>query len=366
MTDKILNEDIKNIINDFDMSVFKDKTVFITGATGLIGKLCTMTLLNSNANVKVIALVRNKQKADKIFRENENLKLVVQDINDKIKIKDKVDYIIHTASTTSSSDFIKYPVETILTAVEGTKNVLEFAKKQKKLSGMIYLSSLEVYGQKDNNTVNLEILSMEELYNRSKTETNLFERVKSDDTFDENKLGLLNNLDTRSSYSESKRMVETLCISYGNEYNIPVKIARLAQTFGAGVEENDNRVFAQFARSIIKKENIVLHTKGETARNYCYTTDAVRAIFTILTKGENNQAYNVANKNTFITIANMAKLLENNNSKVQFEIDDKNRGYNPTVRIFLDTKKLEKLGWNAKVNLEEMFERTIKSMRAQK
>ena len=154
-------------------------------------------------------------------------------------------------------------------------------------------------------------------------------------------------------------MVETMCISYGTEYGIPVKIARLAQTFGAGVSISDNRVFAQFAKAIINKENIVLHTKGETKRNYCYTTDAVRGIFTILTKGENNNAYNVANKNSYCSISEMAHLLENEYTKVEYKIDEVNRGYNPTVKIALNTEKLNALGWEAKVDLKEMFDRLI-------
>ena len=83
---------------------------------------------------------------------------------------------------------------------------------------------------------------------------------------------------------------------------------------------------------------------------------------TVLTKGENNNAYNVANKNTYISIADMAHLLENDSTKVVYEIDNKNRGYNPTVKICLNTQKLEKLGWSAKIDLPEMFERTIKSL----
>ena len=329
---KIFEQDIENIIKDFDMSVFEGKTVFITGATGLIGKLCAKSILKSGVNAKIIALVRNIEKAQKIFEQNSNLEFLVQDINKEINIETKVDYIIHTASVTSSADFVQKPVETILTALEGTKNVLNFAKKQNNLKGMIYLSSLEVYGTQNK------------------------EDIKETD------YGYIDILSPRSSYSEGKKLVETLCISYGSEYNIPVKIARLSQTFGAGVEKTDNRVFAQFCKSVINKENIILHTKGDTKRNYCYTTDAVRGIFTILTKGENNQAYNVANKNTYISIADMAKSLENENTKVVFEIDGKNRGFNPTVKICLNTEKLEKLNWEPKIDLSQMFERTIKSM----
>lgn len=328
MNNSIFEEDIKNIINDFDMSVFDGKTILVTGATGLIGKLCVKSLLNSGYNTQVIALVRDEEKAKNIFGESKRLTYLVQDINQRINTTRRVDYIIHAASTTSSKDFVEKPVETIYTAINGSRNVLEFAKN-KRLEGMVYLSSLEIYG------------------------VNEKENIKERD------YGYIDILNPRSSYSESKKMVETMCISYGTEYGVPVKIARLAQTFGAGVSISDNRVFAQFAKAIINKENIILHTKGETKRNYCYTTDAVRGIFTILTKGENNNAYNVANKNSYYSISEMAHLLENEYTKVEYKIDEVNRGYNPTVKIALNTEKLNALGWEAKVNLKEMFDRLI-------
>lgn len=328
MNNSIFEEDIKNIINDFDMSVFDGKTILVTGATGLIGKLCVKSLLNSGYNTQVIALVRDEEKAKNIFGESKRLTYLVQDINQRINTTRRVDYIIHAASTTSSKDFVEKPVETIYTAINGSRNVLEFAKN-KRLEGMVYLSSLEIYG------------------------VNEKENIKEED------YGYIDILNPRSSYSESKKIVETMCISYGTEYGVPVKIARLAQTFGAGVSISDNRVFAQFAKAIINKENIILHTKGETKRNYCYTTDAVRGIFTILTKGENNNAYNIANENSYYSISEMAHLLENEYTKVEYKIDEVNRGYNPTVKIALNTEKLNALGWEAKVNLKEMFDRLI-------
>lgn len=328
MNNSIFEEDIKNIINYFDMSVFDGKTILVTGATGLIGKLCVKSLLNSGYNTQVIALVRDEEKAKNIFGESKRLTYLVQDINQRINTTRRVDYIIHAASTTSSKDFVEKPVETIYTAINGSRNVLEFAKN-KRLEGMVYLSSLEIYG------------------------VNEKENIKEED------YGYIDILNPRSSYSESKKMVETMCISYGTEYGVPVKIARLAQTFGAGVSISDNRVFAQFAKAIINKENIILHTKGETKRNYCYTTDAVRGIFTILSKGENNNAYNVANENSYCSISEMAHLLENEYTKVEYKIDEVNRGYNPTVKIALNTEKLNALGWEAKVNLKEMFDRLI-------
>ena len=328
---KILTEDVQNIIKEFDMSVFDNKSVLITGATGLIGSLCVRSLLSSGFNTKVLALVRNEEKARNMFADNKNLIYIVQDINNPISTDENVDYIIHTASVTASKDFVEKPVETILTSINGAKNILNLAKEKKSL-GVVYLSSLEIYG------------------------------VPEKEDVSENDYGYIDLLNPRGSYPESKRLVENLCISYGSEYNIPVKIARLTQTFGAGISKNDNRVFAQFAKSVVDKKDIVLHTKGATKRCYCYTTDAVTAIFTILTKGENT-AYNVANKNTYITIYDMAQSLANEHTKVVFEIDNKNRGYNPEVKISMNTEKLEHLGWSAKVPLKEMFERLIESMK---
>ena len=328
---KYIQEDVKNITEQFDMSVFDNKTVLVTGATGLIGSLCVRSLLASKYNTKVLALVRNKDKAIKMFGENKNLILLVQDIQDEINTTEKTDYIIHTASTTVSKDFVERPVETSMIALKGSINVLEYARKIKP-SGVIYLSSLEVYG------------------------------IPTREDVTEKDYGYIDILTPRGSYPESKRMVENLCISYGTEYNIPVKIARLTQTFGAGVSKNDNRVFAQFAKSVIDKKDIILHTEGYTKRCYCYTTDAVTAIFTILTKGENNTAYNVANKNTYVTIYGMAQSLVNEHTNVVYDIDNKDRGYNPEMQISLDTRKLEELGWEAKISLKEMFNRLINSI----
>ena len=169
-----------------------------------------------------------------------------------------------------------------------------------------------------------------------------------------------------------KRMVECLCASYASEYGVPVKVVRLSQTFGAGVAYLDGRVFAQFARSAIEGTDIVLKTKGETLRNYCYTADAVTALLLVLVKGAVGEAYNVANKDTAISIADMAHLVcekfSGGRSKVVFDIaeDATKLGYNPVVKICLDTAKLEALGWKAEFGLEEMFRRTIESMKLER
>ena len=343
----IMQEDMEYLANDQKIPIDKlqNSTVLVTGATGLLGSQIVRYLLCLNRvkkyDIKVIALARNEKKAVNIFGEllkNRNLKTYYKDIVTFEKINERVDYIIHTASMTASKAFVQKPVETIETAIWGTNNLLKFAQET-GIKGMVYLSSLEVYGTTD---FNLPEIS-EESY------------------------GYIEPLDPRSSYSEGKRMAECLCSAYFHEYGLPVKIVRLTQTFGPGVDYNDNRVFAQFARSIIEKRDIILHTKGETVRDYCYSRDAIAAIFTVLIKGEEGEAYNVANEETTISIYDMAYLLtdiyKDTGIKVKIQLDDiQKHGYAPKLKIKLDVKKLKELGWNAEVSLAESYERLIRSM----
>lgn len=350
-SDMFLQEDLEKIVgNNTFWKNLKNSTILITGATGLIGSLITKTVLCSNrlknTNIKIIAMIRNEEKARKIFGdllERENIFLFKCDIAEKIDLLDHVDYIIHCASITTSNIMISHPVDVIQVAVNGTQNILNLAK-EKSVKSMVYLSSMEVYGAFEN---------------------------APDEKVNEDMLGYINPLKIRSNYPESKRLCENLCVAYAAQYQVPVKIARLAQTFGAGVLPGENRVFAQFARSAMTGTDIVLHTLGKSEGNYCYTSDAVSAIFILLCKGENAQAYNVANEANHITIADMAHMVAENFAekpiKVVFDIPESNTyGYASDTKMHLNAGKMMNLGWKPEVNLPEAYRRLIGSMKMQK
>ena len=318
----------------------ENKSILVTGATGIIGTTIVKMILEKTQTTKVFALIRNKDKAETVFKnytqQNQRLFFVCADVTQAIEIKDSIDYIIHAASETSSKAFVNAPVETIATALNGTKNVLELAKEQ-KVKGLVYLSSMEVYGSPE-----------------------------TDEKITENHGTNLLTTEVRTSYPESKRMCESLCASYASEYKVPAKIVRLTQTFGPGINYNDSRVFAEFARCAIEKRPIVLHTKGETKRNYLYTVDAATAILTVLVKGAIGEAYNAANELTYCTIYEMAQLVASHctNNAIQVEIreeDTTKYGYAPPLKMNLDTTKLQMLGWSASTNLAEMFEALIQA-----
>ena len=311
------------------------KNISVTGATGLIGQNIVKTLLCLDANV--IAVVRNKEKAQKIFIDNNGIKYIVCDIVNLPIRKMDIDFIIHAAANTSSKEFIENPVGISFIALEGTRRVLELAKLN-HVKSLVYLSSMEVYGA-----------------------------PKTDEKIDELYSTNIDTMSTRSAYPESKRMCENLCASYAAQYGVPTKVVRLTQTFGPGVEYHDGRVFAEFARCAIEGKNIVLRTKGETKRAYLFIDDAVSAILTVLIKGKIGEAYNAANEDTYCSIYEMAELVANKccNQTIGIVIaenDVSNYGYAPTLKMNLSTKKIQEIGWKATTNLQEMFQKSINYM----
>lgn len=338
----IVDKDLSDIYqSDFiNWEEFRNKTVLISGVTGGIGSMAVRSFLFANEkaglNIEVIGLVRNIKKAKIFFEdltENKNFKLVKNDITEKINYNGKVDYIIHCANNTSSRSFVEMPVETMEVAFCGTKNILEFAEN-KKVKSLVFLSSMEIYGF---------------IEGKDKTQS-------------ENDLGSLELLNVRNSYPIGKRAAETLCCSFFKEKTVPVKIARLAQTVGANVDYNDSRVYAYFARNIVEKKDIVLNTTGNTIRSYCYITDVITGILLLLQKGENGEAYNIANEEATSSIKNIAKMLVNKypDSKLVFNIND--TGIFPKETVWaLKTDKIKALGWKPYVSQEKMYANLINS-----
>ena len=314
----------------------KDNTVLVTGATGLIGQALVRRLLECEANVT--AAVRDIEKANKLFDNDTRINYIVSDICCLKEDISGLDYIIHAAANTSSKAFQNDPTGIAYTSLEGTRRTLEIARKN-NLKNYVYLSSMEVYGIPE-----------------------------TDEKIDELHSANIDLMKPRSSYPESKRMCESMCASYHSQYGVPVNVVRLTQTFGAGVRYDDGRVFAEFARCAIEKKEIILHTKGETKRNYLYIEDAVNAILTVMLKGVRGEAYNAANESTYCSIMEMAQLVAaecaGGTISVRIEPDSGScYGYAPTLHMNLDTSKLSSLGWKAEKGLKEMFDIMIADMK---
>lgn len=343
LANRVFHEDIDKIISapHLPWCVMSNKSVLITGATGMIGTALIRMLSAADhkyqLNLKLIGNGRNNAKGKKLMKDCGLDMFVNGDIRQAVSmeaIPGTVDYIFHCAAITKSADMVMKPVDVITTAVDGTRNLLELAKEW-RCKSIVYLSSMEVYGQ------------------------NLFGEVRETD------LGYLDLFSPRSSYSESKRLCESLCAAYAVQYGVSVKIARLAQTFGAGTPQEDTRVFAQFARSALAGKDIVLHTEGKSRGNYCYLADAVQGLLTLLLHGADGQAYNVANPEASVTVRQMAEMvvseLGQGRIKTIIEIpnDIEKCGYAPDVGFQLNVDKLKSLGWQPHYGLAAMYQRMI-------
>ena len=341
LENKLIVEDLQEIISDkiIPWSDLDNKKVLVTGATGLLGSLAVKALLYCSdaygINLQVGAFIRNKDKANTVFgnllADHNNLKFEIGDISRELNLSQNYDYIIHTASNTASSDFVDRPVETILTTIDSTNNLLNYSYKN-DVKSIVFLSSMEVYGTLDH------------------------ELAKESDS------GVLDHNIIRNCYPQSKRVAENLCVSYFKEYGVHSKVIRLTQTFGPGIVPTDQRVFAQFARSVINKSNIVLLTKGGTKRDYLYTADAIKGIMTVLLLGNDGDIYNLSNNESYCSILEMAELyrkVSNNQISIEFNSNGDTSKYLGEFYRLLDNSKVSSLNNFSRMKFEEQIRRTV-------
>ena len=341
---QLVREDIADICTEpgIPWDFLHNSTVLVTGATGLIGSLLAKALiyrsLVSGDEIKVLAVVRNMEKARKVFQdqliyEGRLLEFVLCDINTPFNLAEKVDYIVHSASVTSSQDYVCKPVDTIMTTLNGTRNILELARIKNSRS-VAFLSTMEIYGKLDK------------------------ERVTESDS------GYLDPLSVRSSYPQSKRLAENLCVAYHSQYGVDAKIVRLTQTFGPGISPDDNRVFAQFARSVVEEKDIILLTNGSTSRDYLYTADAVKGILSILLSGKGGDAYNLSNPESYSSILDVALMCKDISGKINVAFKQNEaeaKKYWGETKITLDNSALNKLNNFKRRSLRDSFIRMLQT-----
>ena len=203
---KLYLEDIENIIQSIDdWNFIKNKSVFISGASGMIGSLIVDVLMDVNykfnCNCTIIANGRNEELMKSKFERylnDANFKLYIQDINNPLNIDEDINFIIHAASNTHPMAYSQDPIGTITTNIIGTNNLLNCAVN-KKTEKIIFLSSVEIYGENKGDI----------------------------DKFEENYLGYINCNTLRAGYPESKRAGEALCQAYIEKYNMDLVIVTI-------------------------------------------------------------------------------------------------------------------------------------------
>lgn len=324
----------KNILASLPLDKLQNRNILITGASGLIGGALVDVLLSYPTGAHVYAMVRNTNKAEARFNQyigRPDFHILEGDINNPLPCDIVFHYIIHAASNANPNAYSIDPVGTLWTTLNGTHNLLEYGREH-SIERFLFVSSGEIYGNGENTI------------------------------WKENESGNIDTMSVRSCYPSSKRAAETMCVSYAEQYQLNIVVARPCHTYGPHFIDNDNRAFAQFARKARNHENIVLKSSGEQYRSWIYVVDCAVAILTILLCGENRQAYNIADINSHITIKNLAELTASiAGTQVVYDIPNstEKKGYSEMKRAIFDTSKLEALGWKARFTLEAGLRCTI-------
>lgn len=319
----------------------RGRSVLIAGAGGLIASVLTEALLEINRSLSldltVYALCRNAEKAKARFgvhAENPAFQLVIQDVCDALPQDLQTDYIVQAASNAHPLAYARQPVETMKANLFGTMQLLEHAVQAKAVRFLL-VSSSEVYGE---NTA--QAAGMDEQFQGK----------------------LLNTMQARACYPESKRAAETLCAAYRQEYGLDVTVVRPGYIYGAAITADNSRADAQFLRNVLAHEDIVMKSRGEQQRSYCYVADAVSAILYVLLRGENGEAYNIADPGCRVCIRDFAEALAAAGKvKVRFELppEEEARGYSKVSNSLLCADKLVGLGWHPQYSLEQGTAQTV-------
>jgi nucleoside-diphosphate-sugar epimerase len=337
----VYNEGIKKVISRNNLIEIKNSSILVTGINGMIGSAIVdiLNYLNEqhNYNISIIGIARNKNNVLERFKNYKNMEIYSQDLQDKISIDRTTDYIINAASNADPAKISSDPIGTMNTNYEGTKNLLNFGVAN-KCKRFVYISSGEIYGQGS-----LDI-----------------------DSFNENYRGYIDSTNPRSCYPIGKLAAETLCVSFSKQYGIECIIVRPSHTYGPTQKETDSRASSQFVLNVINNNDITMKSEGKQIRSYTYVLDCAVGILIALINGNSCEAYNVANKNSVLSIKEMAELIaKSNNRKVIFDLptDSEKASYNPVTRSVLNGQKLESIGWIPCYSFEEGISETIKIMK---
>ncbi|TWD96461.1 dTDP-glucose 4,6-dehydratase/UDP-glucuronate decarboxylase [Neobacillus bataviensis] len=334
----VIKEDIKELSKEIEgqLKKLEGSRVLISGGGGFLGgyfldliDYCNQNIFETPCNVICIEnFISAVPQRIQHLQNNQYFEIVNQDIVQPLNINKKVDYIIHAASIASPTYYRKYPIETIETNVMGLKNLLDFGKEQ-GVKSFLFFSTSEIYGNPAP-----EFIPTPETYN-----------------------GNVSCTGPRACYDESKRLGETLCVIYFQQYGVPVKVVRPFNVYGPGLRIDDKRVIPDFFNDALHHKKISLFSNGAPTRSFCYISDAIKGFMLALLSNHDGEAFNIGNDEVEISMLELAKLVGKLVGGVEIEFkqsnDDKYLIDNPQRRCPNLTKAKNLLGYYPKVNLED-------------
>ena len=256
--------------------------IVVSGAGGFIGShMCDRLLVEGHTVVALDNFLTGSPRNIAHLAKVPNFQFIEQDITKPFSIEGKVDAVVNMASPASPKDYLEFPIETLDVGSIGTRNMLELARKSKS-QGLVYFSSSEIYGDPDPASV-----PTPETYN-----------------------GNVSCTGPRACYDESKRLGETLCSVYHQQFGTRVMIVRPFNVYGPGMKEADYRVLPNFANSIKAGRELNIYGTGHQTRTFCFVEDAILGFLQVLLLGRSGEAYNIGNPSPEISMRGLVDLIK--------------------------------------------------------
>lgn len=284
-------DDVDQIVRRLgdDAHRFAGKTILLSGGAGFLGRHFVSAFRRLNRDVlarpcRVISadnyITGQQISLHDNGRHDPNVVDMWADVTYPLPIREDVHFMLHAAGVASPAFYLKYPLETIESAVEGSRNLLDLARRSKALEGFLLFSSSEIYGDPDPGA------------------------IPTKETY----CGYVSSTGPRACYDESKRLAETIATVYHQHYQVPVTIVRPFNIFGPGMSHADRRVVPNFTYNALNGLPLPVHGDGRQTRTFCYITDAIVGFLKVLLRGRTGEAYNIGNSNNEISMADLAKL----------------------------------------------------------
>jgi UDP-glucuronate decarboxylase len=281
------------------------KTAVITGVAGFIGSWMAEGLCERGAHViGVDNLTTGSEKNLESLVGKKNFSFIQGDIaaprlldegagelNGLLESEGHIDYVLHLASRPSPDDYTKNQIETLKVNSLGTLSMLELARFHG--ATFLFSSTSEIYGDS--------------------------ELVPTPETY----FGKVNPMGEMSSYKESKRFSESLCMAYCRTYKMQVRIARIFNSYGPRIDPTSDydRVIARFMKQAIGNQAITVHGDGTQSRSFCYITDTVEGLTRLLlATNVNGLAVNIGSdrETKILELAEMVRKVSGSRSEITF------------------------------------------------
>tara|TARA_B100000579_G_C22848566_1_gene865922 strand:- start:6483 stop:7415 length:933 start_codon:yes stop_codon:yes gene_type:complete len=299
------------------------KTVLISGCCGFIGQNLVDALIKDYNIIGIDNFFSSNKKILKRFTGIDRFKFIEQDISASLDIHEKIDFIINLACPASPPRYKANPIFTLETNFIGTLNLLNLAKKNNAI--FIQASTSEIYGDP-------EVHPQIETYR-----------------------GSVNTVGVRSCYDEGKRIAETLCYEYRNNYDVQTRILRIFNTYGPGMDIEDGRVISNFMVNTITNKPLNIYGDGSQTRSFCYIDDLVSGLIKSMNI-DFSYPINLGNDNEISLKILSSKFVDKFHAKgiIYSELSEDD----PKVRRPDITRAKTILNWKPKINLDDGLQKT--------